>query len=71
MGGYGGGAPLPAAAGRVGTGDRIAQLDIPTGIPLVYELGPDLRPDLLGGQYLDPHAARAAIEVIRNQGRSA
>jgi len=48
--------------------DQIDELDIPTGIPLVYELGPDLRPDALGGQYLDPHAAREAIETIRNQG---
>ncbi len=45
--------------------DQIAGLDIPTGIPLVYELGPDMRPDALGGQYLDPHAARDAIEAIR------
>ena len=45
--------------------DQIAELDIPTGIPLVYELGPDMRPDALGGQYLDPHAARDAIEAIR------
>ncbi len=37
--------------------DQIAGMDIPTGIPLLYELGPDLRPDALGGQYLDPHAA--------------
>ena len=44
---------------------QIAELDIPTGIPLVYELGPDMRPDGLGGQYLDPHAARDAIEAIR------
>jgi hypothetical protein len=35
------------------------------GIPLVYDLGPDMRPDALGGQYLDPHAARDAIEGIR------
>ncbi len=42
--------------------DQIAELDIPTGIPLVYGLGPDMRPDVLGGQYLDPHAARDAIE---------
>jgi len=48
--------------------NRIAELDVPTGIPLVYELGPDLHPDALGGQYLDPHAARDAIEAIRNQG---
>ena len=45
--------------------DQIADLDIPTGIPLVYQLGPDLRPDALGGQYLDPHAAREAIEAIK------
>jgi 2,3-bisphosphoglycerate-dependent phosphoglycerate mutase len=49
--------------------EEIAGVDIPTGIPLVYELGPDLRPDALGGQYLDPHAARGAIEAIRRQGR--
>jgi 2,3-bisphosphoglycerate-dependent phosphoglycerate mutase len=41
--------------------ERIAGLEIPTGIPLVYQLGPDLRPDALGGQYLDPHAARDSI----------
>jgi 2,3-bisphosphoglycerate-dependent phosphoglycerate mutase len=51
--------------------DEIAEVDIPTGIPLVYELGPDMRPDALGGQYLDPHAARDAIEAIKNQGRVA
>ena len=50
--------------------DQIAEVDIPTGIPLVYELGPDLRPDAVGGQYLDPHAARDAIEAIRNHGRA-
>ena len=32
--------------------DQIDALDIPTGIPLVYELGPDLHPDAMGGQYL-------------------
>ena len=52
-------------------GDKVAEVDIPTGIPLVYELGPDLRPDALGGQYLDPHAARAAIATIRNEGQLA
>jgi broad specificity phosphatase PhoE len=36
--------------------DQIAGLEIPTGIPLLYEFGPDLSPDGLGGQYLDPHA---------------
>ena len=46
------------------SGDQIAGLEIPTGIPLVYQLGPDLRPDALGGQYLDPHAARGSIAAI-------
>jgi 2,3-bisphosphoglycerate-dependent phosphoglycerate mutase len=36
--------------------DQIAGLDIPTGVPLLYDLGPDLNRDGLGGQYLDPHA---------------
>jgi 2,3-bisphosphoglycerate-dependent phosphoglycerate mutase len=43
--------------------DQIAELELPTGIPLVYQLGPDLRPDVLGGQYLDPHAARDSIQA--------
>ena len=51
--------------------DLIAELDIPTGLPLVYELGPDLCPDALGGQYLDPHAARDAIKAIKHPGRAA
>ncbi len=51
--------------------DQVAELDIPTGIPLVYQLGPDLTPDALGGQYLDAHAARDAIEAVKNQGREA
>ena len=45
--------------------DRIAELELPTGNPLVYQLGPDLRPDALGGQYLDPHAARDGVNAIK------
>jgi 2,3-bisphosphoglycerate-dependent phosphoglycerate mutase len=45
--------------------DPIAELDIPTGIPLVYELGPEMGPDAMGGQYLDPHAGRDSIEAVR------
>jgi len=44
--------------------DRIAELELPTGIPLVYQLGPDLRPDAVGGQYLDPHTCYDAIQAI-------
>ncbi len=47
----------------------VVSLNIPTGIPLLYELGPDLRPLSIGGRYLDPEAAAAAIEAVKNQGR--
>jgi 2,3-bisphosphoglycerate-dependent phosphoglycerate mutase len=47
----------------------VVSLNVPTGIPLLYELGPDLRPLSAGGRYLDPEAAAAAIEAVKNQGR--
>lgn len=47
---------------------EIAGLNIPTGIPLVYELDDSFRP-LRAGEYLDPKAAAAATEAVRNQGR--
>jgi len=47
----------------------IAGLNIPTGIPLVYELDDDFRPAVPGGRYLDPDAAEQAAEAVRNQGR--
>ncbi|MDQ1685372.1 MAG: 2,3-bisphosphoglycerate-dependent phosphoglycerate mutase [Frankiaceae bacterium] len=47
----------------------IVGLNIPTGIPLVYELDDALRPREPGGRYLDPAAAAAAIEAVKNQGR--
>ena len=47
----------------------IAGLNIPTGIPLHYELDDDLRPVTTGGTYLDPEAAKAAIEAVKNQGK--
>ena len=46
-----------------------AGLNIPTGIPLLYELDDDLRPVTPGGRYLDPDAAAAAIEAVKNQGK--
>jgi len=48
---------------------EIAGLNIPTGIPLVYELDGSFRPKVPGGRYLDPEAASAAAEAVRNQGR--
>jgi 2,3-bisphosphoglycerate-dependent phosphoglycerate mutase len=47
----------------------IAELNIPTGIPLVYELDDAYRPVVPGGRYLDPQAAAEAAEAVRNQGR--
>ena len=47
----------------------IAGLNIPTGIPLVYELGEDLMP-LSAGRYLDPEAAASAAAAVANQGKS-
>ena len=49
--------------------EDIAGLNIPTGIPLLYELDDDLRPITPGGRYLDPEAAAASIEAVKNQGK--
>jgi 2,3-bisphosphoglycerate-dependent phosphoglycerate mutase len=49
--------------------DDIAGLNIPTGIPLLYALDGSLRPTVPGGEYLDPDAAAAAIDAVKNQGR--
>ena len=48
---------------------EIAGLNIPTGIPLVYELDGSFRPKVPGGRYLDPEAAAAAVKAVRDQGR--
>lgn len=50
--------------------DEIAGLNIPTGMPLVYELDDDLRPLEKGGRYLDPQAAAEATAAVANQGRA-
>jgi 2,3-bisphosphoglycerate-dependent phosphoglycerate mutase len=47
----------------------IAGLNIPTGIPLLYELDEHLQPLKKGGEYLDPLAAEAAIQAVANQGK--
>ncbi len=47
----------------------IAGLNIPTGIPLLYQLDENLAPLKAGGEYLDPTAAAAAIEAVANQGK--
>jgi 2,3-bisphosphoglycerate-dependent phosphoglycerate mutase len=47
----------------------IAALNIPTGVPLLYELDDDFRPVTPGGRYLDPEAAAEAAEAVAKQGR--
>jgi 2,3-bisphosphoglycerate-dependent phosphoglycerate mutase len=46
----------------------IAELNIPTGQPLVYDIGTDFMPTS-PGRYLDPEAAAAAAAAVANQGR--
>ena len=48
--------------------EDIAGLNIPTGMPLVYELDDDFMPTK-PGEYLDPEAAAAAAAAVANQGR--
>lgn len=47
----------------------IAELNIPTGIPLVYRLDENLVP-LGPGEYLDPEAAAAGAAAVANQGKN-
>ncbi|GAB3063500.1 phosphoglyceromutase [Sediminivirga luteola] len=48
----------------------IAGLNIPTGVPLLYQLdAATLAPTTPGGEYLDPDAAAEAIAQVANQGR--
>jgi 2,3-bisphosphoglycerate-dependent phosphoglycerate mutase len=49
--------------------EEVVGLNIPTGIPLRYELDEDLQPIEKGGQYLDPEAAAIAVAAVANQGR--
>lgn len=49
--------------------DEIAELNIPTGIPLHYKLDAELKPLVRGGEYLDPQAAAAGAAAVANQGK--
>ena len=49
--------------------EDISALNIPTGMPLIYELDDSFVPISRGGRYLDPEAARAAAEAVAKQGR--
>ncbi|WP_442576583.1 phosphoglyceromutase [Microbacterium sp. F51-2R] len=46
----------------------IAELNIPTGIPLVYRLNEEFTP-AGPGEYLDPEAAAAGAAAVANQGK--
>lgn len=46
----------------------IAELNIPTGIPLVYRLDENLQP-IGAGEYLDPEAAAAGAAAVASQGK--
>jgi 2,3-bisphosphoglycerate-dependent phosphoglycerate mutase len=48
--------------------EDIAELNIPTGIPLVYQLDGDLKP-IGTAEYLDPAAAAAGAAAVANQGK--
>ena len=48
--------------------DDIAGLNIPTGIPLVYEIAEDGSVVNEGGTYLDPEAAEAGAAAVAAQG---
>jgi 2,3-bisphosphoglycerate-dependent phosphoglycerate mutase len=48
--------------------EEIVGLNIPTGIPLVYELDDALKP--IQSYYLDPDAARKGAEAVAKQGKA-
>jgi len=48
---------------------EIAELNIPTGIPLHYKLNAKFEPEVRGGEYLDPEAAAAGAAAVASQGK--
>jgi 2,3-bisphosphoglycerate-dependent phosphoglycerate mutase len=48
--------------------EEVVGLNIPTGIPLRYDLDADLRPRVAGGAYLDPESAAAGAAAVAGQG---
>jgi 2,3-bisphosphoglycerate-dependent phosphoglycerate mutase len=51
------------------TDEAVVELNVPTGIPLRYELDATTLRPTGPGEYLDPEAAKAAIEAVANQGK--
>jgi 2,3-bisphosphoglycerate-dependent phosphoglycerate mutase len=48
---------------------EVVALNVPTGIPLRYDLDPATMQPTRPADYLDPAAAQAAIEAVANQGK--
>ena len=48
--------------------EAVVGLNIPTGIPLRYDLDANLKPLVPGGAYLDPEAAAAGAAAVAKQG---
>ncbi len=49
--------------------EAVVSLNVPTGIPLRYELDETTMLPVKPAEYLDPEAATAAIEQVANQGK--
>jgi 2,3-bisphosphoglycerate-dependent phosphoglycerate mutase len=49
--------------------EAVVALNVPTGIPLLYELDPVTLMPVKPGEYLDAEAAAASIKAVANQGR--
>lgn len=49
--------------------EEISKVNIPTGIPLVYELDENFKPLKPRGEYLDPAAAEAGAAAVAAQGQ--
>ncbi|MCI1979556.1 MAG: phosphoglyceromutase [Bifidobacteriaceae bacterium] len=49
--------------------EEISKVNIPTGIPLLYELDENFKPITPRGEYLDPEAAEAGAKAVANQGK--
>ena len=49
--------------------EAIPQLNIPTGVPRVYDIGPDMRPERAGRYLGDADAIAAAAEAVANQAK--
>jgi 2,3-bisphosphoglycerate-dependent phosphoglycerate mutase len=49
--------------------EAVVSLNVPTGIPLRYDLDDTTFRPVKPAEYLDPDAAKAAIEAVANQGK--